>query len=641
MDSNRTDRPNAGDDTMSRARLSLAAFVLALVNHAATAQETVLTSPNGAIECTIALRDGRLHQSIRFRKHPVIEASPLVLTVDGTELTRDVSLGGTNTYAVDETYPSRGDHARAVNRCKGIVRQLKHAASGKALSLELRAFDDAVAFRFIVPGGGSRVPNEATTFVLPAGSTVWFHDLEGHYEGVHKRKAIDEVQSGEWAAPPVTFKLPDGAGYASITEAALVNYSGMALQADGKRGLQVALGHKHPPSYPFRLRYKEDVERFKQPAAISGTITTPWRVVMIGTDLNAMVNCDAIGNLCPPPDPKLFPSGLATTWIKPGRAVWKWLDGGTTTPEGIKEFSRLAVALGFEYNVVEPFWHKWSDADLRDVVTYSNKHGVGIFLWEHSRQLRDPKARAAFFDRCRELGVVGVKIDFFDHDHKEVVDRYPILLREAAEHRLMVDFHGSTKPTGEARTWPNELVRESVRGMEAGKLKARARHDATLPFTRYLAGHADYTPVHFGERRGDTTWAHQIATAVVFTSPLLLYAAHPQKLLDNPCAPMIKSIPTTWDETIVLPFAEIGTVAGFARRKGDVWFVAVVNGPEARTVKVPLSFLAAGDYEGLLVRDRKDDSAAVAIAQSVVHGGDAVAVTLSAGGGFVGRFVKR
>ena len=164
------------------------------------------------------------------------------------------------------------------------------------------------------------------------------------------------------------------------------------------------------------------------------------------------------------------------------------------------------------------------------------------------------RSRAKLFSkRLHNFGVVGAKIDFFDHEHKELVDLYAVLLEEAARHRVMVNFHGANKPTGEARTWPNELIREGARGMESSRLKARALHDTTLPFTRYLAGHGDYTPVHFGARRGDTTWAHQIATAAVFDEPLLTYGAHPTNLLANPAVEMIKSIPPVWDETIVLP----------------------------------------------------------------------------------------
>jgi alpha-glucosidase len=414
----------------------------------------------------------------------------------------------------------------------------------------------------------------------------------------------------------------------------------MALQADGDLGFAARLGHAHPASYPFTLRYKEDVERLARPASLKGTITSPWRVVVVAADLNALVNCDIVANLSPPPDRALFPAGQDTPWIKPGRAVWRFLDGGEASLEGMKEFSRLAGELGFEYNVIEGFWQRWTDAQLRELVADSRAHGVGIWLWKHSRDLRTPEARQAFFRKCSDAGAVGVKIDFFDHEAKEVVDLYPLLLREAALAHLMVDFHGASKPTGESRTWPNELGREGVYGMEHRGMSAWARHNTTLPFTRLLAGHADYTPVHFGERRRETSWAHQVATAVVMTSPLLVYAAHPRSLLANPGVAIIKSIPSIWDETIVLPPSEIGEVAALARRNGERWYLAILNGPEARTIRVPVSFLGAGMYRSLTVRDRMDDPAALKVEHTTAVRDDAIDVQLRAGGGFIARFTK-
>src|SRR5207302_4860380 len=144
-------------------------------------------------------------------------------------------------------------------------------------------------------------------------------------------------------------------------------------------------------------------KRLANPAALSGTITSPWRVVMIGPDLNTLVNCDLVQNVSPPPDPKLFPKGIQTEWIKPGRCVWKYLDGGESTLEGMKEFSKLAGQLGFEYNLIEGFWQKWSESQLRDLVAFSKEHGVKIWLWKHSRQIRDPGERRKFFQQCHEL----------------------------------------------------------------------------------------------------------------------------------------------------------------------------------------------------------------------------------------------
>src|SRR5262245_3256254 len=485
--------------------MRLLGLVLLLTATAGASDGVTVTSSDGNVRVTVAPANP-LTVEVRYKNQAILEPSPLGMTVDGVRLTAGTEFGKVEAYAVNDKFPHHGGHAEAVNRCRGARVAVRHAASGTAYTLELRAYDTGAAFRFVVPvGEKAHVPDEATTFRLPAGSTVWAHDLGGHYEAVHTKADVGEVPAGQWVAPPLTARLPAGRGYAAITEAALCNYSGMALKADGQRGFTVVLGHGHPPSYPFRLRYAADVERLSKPAAVAGTIMTPWRVVLVAADLNALANTDVIAGLAPAPDPELFPQGARTDWIKPGRAVWKYLDGGQSTLDGVKEFSKLAGELGFEYQVVEGFWSRWTDEQIREAVAYSRERGVGLWFWRHSKELRTPEARTAFFKRLNDLGVVGAKIDFFDHEHKDVVDLYQTLLREAAKHHILVNFHGANKPTGEGRTWPNELTREAVRGLEASKLATRARHDVTLPFTRLLAGPADYTPVHFGPRRADTT----------------------------------------------------------------------------------------------------------------------------------------
>jgi alpha-glucosidase len=629
------------------APLSLGWIALALAISSASdvrveASPISVLSPDRAVEFKVLADNTNVALEVFFHRRLVIETSPLVFSVDGVNLMNGVEPGDVKRYELQESYPWRGGHARAANHYNGAILPLRHAGSRTQHTLEIRAFNNGVAFRHLLTAGDRpRVPDEATTLILPGGSTIWHHDLEGHYEDVHVKSDVSALKAGEWCAPPLTFKLPGAAGYGSITEAALVNYSGMALRADGRRGFEVVLGHKHPPSYPFRLRYSNDVERVAKPAPIAGAITSPWRVVMLGADLNALVNSDIVHNLAPPADPKLFPKGMETDWIKPGRAVWKYLDGGQNSFEQMKDFSRWAGELGFEYQVIEGFWSRWSDEQVQELVEYSRQRGVGLFFWRHSRELRTPAAREEFFARLSRLGVAGAKIDFFDHEHKDVIDLYAALLESAAKHRILVNFHGANKPTGEPRTWPNELTREGVRGMESSRLRERARHNTTLPFTRYLAGHGDYTPVHFGPRRGDTTWTHQIATAAIFDEPLLTYAAHPTNLLNNPAIEMIKSIPAVWDETRVLSISEIGELAAFARRTSRSWFLAILNGPEARTLNVPLTFLGADEYRALLVRDdrdARDNAAALRVESASMKGGDMLTVELTGGGGFIARF---
>jgi alpha-glucosidase len=630
----------------AKSRLPFAAAALVIVSWSCgrrlAADEISVFSPDGKVAFQAATAESKLRFTVSLGNKPVLEASPMSMAVDGVELAAGARLGNAERYQIDETYPWRGVHSKAINRANGAKIPLADGKGATTCALEVRAFNDAVAFRFIVPGGAAeRVPDESTTFVLPAESTVWYHDLGGHYEGIHVKKTVAEVPEGQWAAPPLTFQLPGGAGYGSITEAALTNYAGMALQADGRRGFVVRLGHKHPIGYPFKLRYgEEEGRRLAKAAAVSGTIATPWRVVMVGADLNALVNCDAVHDLCPPPDAAIFPKGMATDWIKPGRAVWKYLDGGPSTLAGAREFSKLAGELGFEHNIIEGHWSRWSDEELKGVVDDSRRLGVGIWVWIHSKSVRDPEASRAQFERLHRLGVAGVKIDFFDHEAKETVDQYERLCRQAAENKLMVDFHGANKPTGLSRTWPNEMTREAIKGMEASKLADRATHETTLPFTRMLAGHAEYTVVHFGDRRKNTTWTHQIASAAILSAPVLTYAAHPAKMLANPARDLIKSIPSAWDETIVLPGSEIGGTAVYARRSGDTWFLAVMNGPKPRTIPVSLSFLGEGEYDAMTVRDVKDEPAAVSVENTTAKRGDSVTLELGEGGGFLARYTK-
>jgi alpha-glucosidase len=605
-------------------------------------QEVQVVSPDGNVKWTVGPNAERLTFTVTLGGKTVIEPSTLVMKVDDYDLSSGVVFDRAERYEINETYPWHGAHSTAVNRCNGARILLRHDLSFIDYVLEVRVFNDGAAFRHVIPGedGVSRTPDEYTTFVIPAGSTVWHHDLSGHYESAYNKSDISEIRAGQWAGPPVTFELPGG-GYGSITEANLVNYSGMGLEADGRRGFITGLGHRQPLNYPFELRYgREEGKRLARSAAVTGTITTPWRVVLVGADLNTLVNSDILPNLCPAPDPKYFPEGIETPWVKPGRAVWRYVDGGDGSFEGLKGFSRMAGELGFEYHILEGVWSRWSDEQIREIVEYSQQRGVRLLFWKHSNQLRTPEAREAFFTRLHDLGVAGAKIDFFDHEAKELIDLYEELLKNAAEHQMVVDFHGANKPTGRGRTWPNELVREAVRGMESSSLKERARHETILPFTRYLAGPADYTTLHFGARRGDSTWAHQIACFAIFASPMLTLAANPQSVLDNPAVDVIKSIPAVWDQTIVLPESRIGELAIFARRTGETWFLAVMCGPQGRTIRTPLSFLGDGSYKGSLVRDSRERPDAVVLEDTTVQRTDTLTIEMPNGGGFVARFSR-
>jgi alpha-glucosidase len=623
--------------------MAVVLLCLCLAVPAFSASDVTVGSPNGNVQIKIFVTEKTgLSYELTFKKQPVIQASPLGIVVNNVNLGQGVAIKHTERYNIKESYPSRGVHSVANDHCNGAKISINHPNSKTTYTVDVRAYDDGVAFRYVVPGEKlTRTPDEATVFTIPDGSTVWYHGFTGHYEGIHNKEDISKVTAGDWAAVPLTFKLPNNLGYASITEGALMNYSGMGLEADGHRAFDARLGNAEPPSYPFTLRFGDaEAKRLSAPATITGTITTPWRIVMVGGDLNTLVNCDIVNNVSPPPDPGLFPDGINTYWVRPGRAVWKYLDGGDSTLDGMKEFSKEAGDLGFEYNVIEGFWQRWNDDQLRELVEYSDGHNVKLFVWKFSKELHDPRQRREFFRHLHDLGIAGAKIDFFDHEAKEVVDLYQAILKDAAEFQIMVVFHGANKPTGESRTWPNEVTREAVFGFEHKSNPTWAQHTTTLPFTRLLAGPADFTPMLFGDRRKETSWPHQIASAAILTSSLLTFAANPKSIVENPGVDLIKSIPSTWDQTIVLPVSEIGEIAAFARRKNDTWFLAVMNGETPKTIHVNLSFLAEGPHPAMLIRDQQDNPAAEKIENTVLSRSDSLTIDLRAGGGFIGRFLK-
>jgi alpha-glucosidase len=627
----------------ARILIPLALFCLCLP----AAADVTVASPDGKVQFVLSSSaQGHLQYTVTFNSKNIIEPSPVGIVLDRVDLADGAQIGTADSYKINETYPWYGPHSTATNNCNGARVALTYPKTNTSYTLEIRAYNDGVAFRHLVPGQGARTPDEATVFRVPAGSVIAAQNIVSGYEGLYPWRTtsntIEGMLDGEWTNPPFTFVLRDRSAYASITEGALVNYSGMVFQSDLSSALHARLGHAQPASYGFRSRYAKDTERLSRPAIINGPITTSWRIVMIGPDLNTLFNSDIVHNVAPPPDPKLFPKGIKEDWIKPGRAVWNYLDGSNGTVEGQKEMARLASQLGFEYNVMEGFWRSWPEAQLKEVVDYSRERGVKVLVWSSRASVQDPKNLGEWFDLCNRVGVAGVKIDFFDHENKEVVDLYEMMAKAAAEHKLLVDFHGANKPTGLERTYPNIVGIEGIRGMEF--FPPYAQLDVTLPFTRMLAGMGDYTPTHFGSRLADTTWAHQVANAVILQAPLLVYAAHPANMLANPTVDVLKSIPSTWDETVVLPVSEIRQVAAFARRSGNTWFIAVTNGPTARNVRIDLpSFLSRGaqpqggrgaSYQATLVRDTAEP-ADVKIEHLTLGASDSLSVDLRSGGGFV------
>ncbi|GAA3413430.1 glycoside hydrolase family 97 catalytic domain-containing protein [Paenibacillus hodogayensis] len=600
-----------------------------------------LESPGSRLTATIGVDEtGRLRYAVERAGRKVIEPSEMGIIVDGTDLGEGVRIGTTSRVAIDETYRTRGRHAMAINRCADLTVEIKHESSEQRCVVHARAYDDGFAYRYIVPGDGSRtVGGERSSWTIPTDSKVWFFERNSGWklksyagEWIHTSPEHLSIVSsqGPVQGTPLVLEFPGPYGYAALMEAALYDYSGMRLEAVGNRTV--------------RANFTEGADGFR----VQGRIVTPWRVTMVASDLNGLVNSDLIENLNPPPLPGLFAD---PSYIKPGRSVWRWWSQGTGTPSEEREYVDYAVRLGFEYTTVDEGWELWPDTwnELRELTCYAASRDIGVFVWKRSKEIDDPadgyKQMRDFFDAVREAGVTGLKIDFIDNETKVAIDFETNALRLAAERKLMINFHGISKPTGESRTYPNEITREGIRGLELNKMKEGpipAFHNAALPFTRFVAGHGDYTPVGYSNP-GPTTFAHQLATAIVFTSPLQVIADNPAVLLEDerviPALDVLKAIPPVWDETVVLAPSAIAELAVFARRIGACWFVGALNGTEeTRTIdSLELSFLGSGPYEAVLLSS-PEPKAFERIERILGSVERSLAVTMGPADGFVAMF---
>ncbi|WP_345319793.1 glycoside hydrolase family 97 protein [Novipirellula rosea] len=576
--------------------------------------ETIHTalSPDGSVSARLFVDEElRIRYQASFRGRQIVRPSVLGITVEGVDLGDGVKIGPPTKSVINEKYATRGHHSTATNHCVEWKFPITHMTSGRHYAVHLRVYDDGVAYRYVVPNAGDHlgtgtqhVDGESSSWKLPAGLKAWFFERNTKkwklksYAGEWLAADIDQLPTISPSDPvqgtPIVFELPEQQGFVAVTKAATYNYSGMRLRAVGER--------------TFVADFSEGDQGFD----VAGTITTPWRVTLFADNLTELATSDLINNLNPAPDPELFAD---TSYIKSGRCVWSWETLGLGSPQTQEQFIDWAAKLGFEYSLIDDGWKDWNDPwkTAASLCSRAAQKNVGVWLWVHSQDIIDPTNDYAimrvYFDRVAAIGAAGLKIDFMNGESKELIDFEIAALKHAAERRLMINFHGCHSSTGESRTYPNEMTREGVRGIEVNKMKEgplTASHNAALPFTRFAVGHADYTPILY-TNPGPTTLAHQLATAVAFLSPLQVFAEHPDTMMKSPhvkdALPVLQAMPTVWDETIVLPDSKIGEMTVLARRRGDDWFVAILNGPDARNAKVALDFLGDGKYTATCIRD--------------------------------------
>jgi alpha-glucosidase len=540
-------------------------------------------SPDGKVAMEFLMQTGGIPAyRIDYLGKPIVLESRLGLLPDFTNGFAIVSIS-TNSYEQQWTN-AFGERKIVPDNYRELNVDLKQA-SGRLMRITIRAYDEGAAFRYSFPKQDAREfhsTGEQSEFRFPDNT---FGYEEHGTEGEYRRAKLSDIEP--WCERPLTLEYANGL-FACLCEADNENYPRMLLSVlDGASNTLVsALGGT-----------TSNLARNPSPGDPTATLragdSTPWRMFVVGEKPGDLLERNYLMlNLNPPLALK------DVSWIKPGKVM----RDTTLTTVNSKAIIDFAAKAGLQYVHLDWHWYGSEDPetgdattvratnlDIPEIIRYGREKNVGLILYVDRRQIK--KQRDILFPLYEKWGVKGVKIGFVDVGPQTETAWITETIKKAAEHHLMLNIHDGYRPTGFARTWPNLMTVEGIRGNEHFPTP---EHNCTLPFTRYVAGSGDYTVCYY-DHRLQTTHAHQLAMAVVSYSPLqwIFWYDRPEMFGGEPEVEFFQHVPTVWENTKVIN-GEIGKYATIARRSGDDWFMGTINNSEARTLKVPLNFLTAG-----------------------------------------------
>lgn len=611
-------------------------FFLVIGNLSLFARKSVqLTSPNGKLKFSLTLEREHPVYDIQYQKQALVQNSPLSLVFDNGAFGEGLKMNKPVFSTKEETYELIVGKSKTVHSLsKEVVIPLEETtAPFRKINLVVRAFNDGIAFRYEFP----EQPNwksyvmydENTAFNVvdnPKFLGMYLPSYQTSHEATYSHVKYEEIKERNLMDMPALFEYPNHI-FMAITEAAVRDYAGMYLW-------------KENGCLQGKLSPKLNQEQIKVEASLPHQ--SPWRVFMISDRVGALIESDLLTNLNEPCKIE------DTSWIKPGKTTFTWWNGNVTPDTTFlggnnfptnKYYIDFAARNGLDfhsiYGYAEQPWYTddgtWfgfpgensditkpvSSLNMQEICDYAKSQGVQIHLWTNWKPLYAKIDEA--FALFEKWGVVGMMIDFMDRDDQEMIRIQEEFLAKAAKHHLFVQFHGSSKPSGLHRTYPNEFTREGTLNYEnfKGCMVTTADHDISMPFTRLLAGAADY---HLGGFRAlpkdkfkiqqsnpyvTSTRCHMLAMYVVLESYLGMICDTPEAYEGQPGFEFLQTVPTTWDKTFV-PDASVNEYVAIARRHGDDWYVGAINNSQARDVEIALDFLGKGDYKVTLYKDAQD-----------------------------------
>jgi alpha-glucosidase len=594
-----------------------------------------LSSPDGRLQVNVMLDDQEsLFYYVEKNGAELVAVSPLGIGTDRMAFTEGLQFVSIATTEINESYTMpHGKMKHCINQANELT--LHFSKNAHTLQVFFRAYDDAIAFRYQMPEEGFiQILSEPTGFALPQDRliNVWAQKFMECYERTYDHSMLELMEEDGYAMP-MLFQIGND-GWMLLSEAGV--YGSYCAS-------HVKVSKKQPRM--LELAFAPDQEG---PNVTEGSFATPWRVAIIGDELSTIVESMAIFHLNPPSVIEDM------SWIRPGRSAWSWYSDSASCRDQEKQFRFIdfAADMGWEYSLVDGGWDREdSTVNVPELIQYAETKGVGIWLWSHFKGLKEEANCRSKMALWSGWGVKGVKVDFFDSDSQERIQVYDMIAEVALEHKLMINYHGATKPSGEQRRWPHVMTREGIFGAEYWKNPLNegpnAVHNCTVPFTRNVVGSMDYTPVTFTNLTR-TGHCHQLALAVLFESAVQNFADSIEAYEDSAGKPFLQQVPATWDQTWLLEGFP-GRYVTMARRSGSDWFVGAICAASGRSARVNLEFLEEGvSYTAEIyeeVFDKLDHyrfkhSTEISVRHETVTKKDSLLLKLRVNGGSVIRIVK-
>ena len=575
-----------------------------------------LLSPDGQIKVSIDLKD-KIYYTVRMDGQVLLENSSLQLELKDNILGENPVLTGKKSSTIDETIsrPVPLRNAEVRNNCRVLLLNFR----GK-YSVEFRAYDDGVAYRFITRKGDQPmdVLNEDVSLHFPesfAAVVTPTKSFKTSYEISYVKTNTSDAAALEKSTLPVLVEARNNCKIL-ISEADLFDYPCLFLKSVEGNSME-GVFPKCPVEFgPDGDRSVKILKEADYIARTSGNRSFPWRVFMISRDDRQIFENELVFKLS-------RPNELGNTdWIRPGQVTWEWWHDarlyGVDFKSGYnldsyKYYIDFASKFGIPYILMDEGWAKSTrdpytpnpNIDLFELIRYGKSKNVKIVLWLTWLTVEN---NLDLFKTFSEWGIAGVKIDFMDRSDQWMVNYYERIARAAAKYHLFVDYHGAFKPAGMERALPNILAYEGVVGMEQniGGGRATPDNNAYLPFMRNAVGPMDFTPgamntVHPEDYRSTRTNPQSIGTRAYQLALYVVFESGVQMLADNPfyyyrekeCTDFMTSVPVTWDETRVLA-AKAGEYFVVAKRRQDKWFIGAITNSTGRSLDLELDFLNDG-----------------------------------------------